>query len=175
MNIPRSCLECRRRKIRCDRDLPCSYCTKVGVECSYPDTEAPSSAQRRQRSDMTTPTMVEISAKLRALEAQVQQLEARLCEVEGQSAVARTSSTIQEHSDPARSVRTGWLPGSPDVVSDTASSRLPNLRPWPEHHNYASDMVDTNQARSVWNVYLTDVGKSALNKLRAQMSAENVY
>ncbi|KIV78826.1 hypothetical protein PV11_06436 [Exophiala sideris] len=32
----RSCVACRRRKIRCDRELPCSYCTKLHLQCVYP-------------------------------------------------------------------------------------------------------------------------------------------
>lgn len=36
----RSCLECRRRKIKCDRSLPCSYCVKVKIQCSYPPLRA---------------------------------------------------------------------------------------------------------------------------------------
>lgn len=32
----RSCLECRRRKIKCDRSHPCSYCIKVHIHCQYP-------------------------------------------------------------------------------------------------------------------------------------------
>ncbi|KAL2815284.1 fungal-specific transcription factor domain-containing protein [Aspergillus cavernicola] len=32
----RSCLECRRRKIKCDRSHPCAYCVKVRINCKYP-------------------------------------------------------------------------------------------------------------------------------------------
>ncbi|QYS96906.1 Zn(2)-C6 fungal-type domain-containing protein [Trichoderma simmonsii] len=32
----RSCLECRRRKIKCDRSLPCAYCTRTKLQCKYP-------------------------------------------------------------------------------------------------------------------------------------------
>ena len=32
----RSCLECRRRKIKCDRAYPCSYCVKTKTNCTYP-------------------------------------------------------------------------------------------------------------------------------------------
>ncbi|KAK0101391.1 hypothetical protein ONS95_006566 [Cadophora gregata] len=31
-----SCERCRRRKIKCDRRIPCSKCTKAEVECSFP-------------------------------------------------------------------------------------------------------------------------------------------
>lgn len=32
----KSCLECRRRKIKCDKLVPCSYCVKVKIKCCYP-------------------------------------------------------------------------------------------------------------------------------------------
>jgi Fungal Zn(2)-Cys(6) binuclear cluster domain len=35
-----SCLECRRRKIKCDRSYPCSYCVKKRIECAYPPLRA---------------------------------------------------------------------------------------------------------------------------------------
>lgn len=31
-----SCIECRRRKIKCDRAHPCSYCVKTKNDCAYP-------------------------------------------------------------------------------------------------------------------------------------------
>lgn len=40
----RSCLECRRRKIACDRSHPCSYCVKVKIRCTYPQVLASASA-----------------------------------------------------------------------------------------------------------------------------------
>lgn len=30
-----SCLECRRRKLKCDKSLPCASCAKFGRECRY--------------------------------------------------------------------------------------------------------------------------------------------
>lgn len=41
----RSCIACRRRKIRCDRNQPCNYCTKFKLQCSYPD---PTQESRKQ-------------------------------------------------------------------------------------------------------------------------------
>ncbi|KAF4812005.1 Bikaverin cluster transcription factor bik5 [Colletotrichum tropicale] len=32
----RSCLLCRRRKVKCDKKKPCDGCSKAGVECVYP-------------------------------------------------------------------------------------------------------------------------------------------
>lgn len=33
----RSCAACKRRKIRCNREKPCGYCSKLGLECTFPD------------------------------------------------------------------------------------------------------------------------------------------
>ena len=35
----RSCIACRRRKIKCDRNQPCAYCVKIRVQCVYPVEE----------------------------------------------------------------------------------------------------------------------------------------
>jgi hypothetical protein len=34
---PRSCLICYRRKIKCDKTLPCANCSKTGSNCVYPE------------------------------------------------------------------------------------------------------------------------------------------
>ncbi|GME68403.1 unnamed protein product [[Candida] boidinii] len=33
---PISCIECRRRKIKCNKINPCNQCVKKGIECEYP-------------------------------------------------------------------------------------------------------------------------------------------
>ncbi|KAG9253762.1 uncharacterized protein F5Z01DRAFT_656656 [Emericellopsis atlantica] len=40
-----ACLQCRRRKIRCDQQKPCTNCTKSKIpDCEFPDTHVPGSA-----------------------------------------------------------------------------------------------------------------------------------
>lgn len=34
--IERSCAVCHRRKVRCNKTLPCSHCIRSGFECTYP-------------------------------------------------------------------------------------------------------------------------------------------
>ncbi|KAI6763924.1 hypothetical protein HG530_007713 [Fusarium avenaceum] len=36
--IERSCAVCHRRKVRCNKTLPCSHCIRSGFECTYPPT-----------------------------------------------------------------------------------------------------------------------------------------
>lgn len=43
----KACMECRRRKAKCDRKAPCSACTKDGRECHYvPDALSPEELAR---------------------------------------------------------------------------------------------------------------------------------
>lgn len=65
----RSCLECRRRKIKCDRLHPCSYCVKVRINCKYP-------ASRRAGEDY------DALSRVASLESKIVALEKRLAEVE---------------------------------------------------------------------------------------------
>ena len=64
---PRSCITCRRRKVRCDKTHPCASCSKGGVECIFP---GPGRAPRRSKK----PPETELLARLRRLEGVVQKL-----------------------------------------------------------------------------------------------------
>ncbi|KAJ5114847.1 hypothetical protein NUU61_000606 [Penicillium alfredii] len=46
LSKPYSCVVCHRRKVKCDRQSPCSNCAKANVECVY---QAPPPPRRRKR------------------------------------------------------------------------------------------------------------------------------
>ncbi|KEF52879.1 uncharacterized protein A1O9_11297 [Exophiala aquamarina CBS 119918] len=62
----RSCIACRRRKIKCDREQPCAYCVKIRVQCVYPASEKES---KRPADD-------DVSARLKRIEKSLARLEA---------------------------------------------------------------------------------------------------
>ncbi|KAL8972042.1 MAG: hypothetical protein Q9183_000759 [Haloplaca sp. 2 TL-2023] len=64
---PRSCILCRKRKVRCNKRHPCANCTKADIECIFP---GPGRAPRRSRK----PPDAELLARLRRLEGVVQHL-----------------------------------------------------------------------------------------------------
>jgi Fungal Zn(2)-Cys(6) binuclear cluster domain len=64
---PRSCVTCRRRKVRCNKREPCSNCVKAGIECIFP---GPGRAPRKSR----RPPDVELLSRLRRLEGVVESL-----------------------------------------------------------------------------------------------------
>ncbi len=39
----RSCMTCRRRKVKCDRKLPCNNCKRVNFACHFPAPKRPAS------------------------------------------------------------------------------------------------------------------------------------
>jgi hypothetical protein len=85
---PRSCVTCRRRKVRCDKLMPCSNCTKNKIPCIFP---APGRAPRRPRpKDPNAPPKnstereLELMKRLRKLENIVEDLSGQI-EVESGS------------------------------------------------------------------------------------------
>ncbi|KAI2113844.1 hypothetical protein LOZ32_005300 [Ophidiomyces ophidiicola] len=63
----RSCVTCRRRKIRCNKIHPCSHCVKAKVDCVFPGAgRAPRKSKKA--------TETELLARLKTLEAIVRSL-----------------------------------------------------------------------------------------------------
>lgn len=56
---PLSCEQCRKRKIRCDRNVPCSHCvrSKSSSVCTYAPAHVPK-ARRKRRPDSTSASRV---------------------------------------------------------------------------------------------------------------------
>jgi hypothetical protein len=68
---PRSCVTCRRRKVRCNKENPCANCVRAGIECVFP---GPGRAPRKSRK----PPDAELLARLRRLEGVVHSLGAHV-------------------------------------------------------------------------------------------------
>jgi hypothetical protein len=64
---PRSCVTCRRRKVKCDKKPVCTNCIKAHIECIYP---SPGRAPRKPRK----PQDSELIDRLKKLEGVVQML-----------------------------------------------------------------------------------------------------
>jgi superfamily II helicase len=64
---PRSCVTCRRRKVKCDKKPVCTNCVKAHIECVYP---SPGRAPRKPRK----PQDSELIERLKKLEGVVQML-----------------------------------------------------------------------------------------------------
>ncbi|WXC41116.1 hypothetical protein QX201_000932 [Fusarium graminearum] len=79
---PRSCVTCRRRKVRCDKQMPCSNCRRAQIPCVFP---APGRAPRQpRRKDPNAPPKnssqreIELMKRLRKLEGIVEELSGQI-------------------------------------------------------------------------------------------------
>ncbi|KAH9903837.1 fungal-specific transcription factor domain-containing protein [Xylariomycetidae sp. FL2044] len=79
---PRSCVTCRRRKVRCDKYMPCGNCRKAQIQCVFP---APGRAPRRPRvkdpnagPKQTSEREIELMKRLRKLEGIVEDLSGQI-------------------------------------------------------------------------------------------------
>ncbi|KAI1765639.1 fungal-specific transcription factor domain-containing protein [Hypoxylon sp. FL1150] len=79
---PRSCVTCRRRKVRCDKFMPCGNCRKAHIQCIFP---APGRAPRRPRMKdpnappkQTSEREIELMKRLRKLESIVEDLSGQI-------------------------------------------------------------------------------------------------
>lgn len=72
----KSCLECRRRKIKCDRSIPCSYCVKVKIKCRY---SAPKSVSNKDRNSSLSNEA--LSARVNGIETTLQSFEHSISQI----------------------------------------------------------------------------------------------
>jgi hypothetical protein len=85
----KSCLECRRRKIKCDKSIPCSYCVKVKIKCRYPASNSVSNKDRNSSSSNEV-----LSARINGIENTLHSFE---------HSISQIWDLLQQNHPPARS------------------------------------------------------------------------
>lgn len=72
---PRSCTLCRRRRVRCNRRLPCNNCIKAQVDCSFPPSgRNPLPSGQDHVTNQTNEHTTRLLARLNKLEILVNEL-----------------------------------------------------------------------------------------------------
>lgn len=71
---PRSCLVCRSRKVRCDKQSPCSNCRRANIACVLPSADRPPRWARR----LEAPAVGEFMERIHHLENLVNVLRGQL-------------------------------------------------------------------------------------------------
>lgn len=131
---PRSCVTCRRRKVRCDKHMPCSNCRRAQISCVFP---APGRAPRRPRpKDPNAPPKqpssereLELMKRLRKLEGIVDELSGQIeLEAARHPSSSGPSPVTSAEADPGNAGRAASSPGansqgqgSPAVVAEATS------------------------------------------------------
>jgi hypothetical protein len=89
-----ACLPCRQRKIKCDRQIPCSHCVKSKKECSF----VPPTRGKRKR---LKPSKDELRAKIARYEELLKAQGADLQAVQGGIAATGSARSVGEDSESA--------------------------------------------------------------------------
>lgn len=107
----RSCVVCRSRKVRCDKQSPCSNCRRANIPCVFPATDRPPRWARRldliankaaanaanpQAAQDADPGVSQVMERLRTLEGLVKELTGQL---EQAHAAANSASGSSAPSD----------------------------------------------------------------------------
>lgn len=85
-NVERSCLRCHERKVRCNREVPCSTCLKAKGACRYPDS---SRTKRRPKRPTVIPRLEVLERAVAAI-SQTDRLEIRSEPLSGTSLTPET-------------------------------------------------------------------------------------
>ncbi|KAL5339324.1 fungal-specific transcription factor domain-containing protein [Aspergillus crustosus] len=142
----RSCITCRRRKVRCNKKSPCSNCTKAGIECIFP---SPSRAPRRVKRAPAENT--ELLSRLRQLESIV---EAAITNPTNPNA-QNTSSPPQQRNDRA----TDESPAQPQEAAPTGCPLMSGKNEAPAlEHEFGRLVIEDNRSRYVSNRFWASLG-----------------
>ncbi|EAW08344.1 putative C6 transcription factor [Aspergillus clavatus NRRL 1] len=150
----RSCVTCRRRKVRCNKRTPCSNCAKAGIECIFPP---PGRAPRKTK----RPHDAELLSRLRRLEGVIEHLSGqKTAPAESQSSVS--SPLQQEHG--AVEAKKG-AETSPQMQSEEAGLCPFMLDPDPKaakprtlEHEFGRLVIDEGRSRYVSNRFWASLG-----------------
>ncbi|KAI1433855.1 fungal-specific transcription factor domain-containing protein [Xylaria sp. CBS 124048] len=165
---PRSCVTCRRRKVRCDKHMPCGNCRKAQIQCVFP---APGRAPRRPRArdpnappKHTSEREMELMKRLRKLEGIVEDLSGQI-EFETYKHSAANSESPEAVSDMVHDIERRKMAAS----SPGESPSLANAPPG--HHLRSRTSTGSSMTSTLANVkgyHVGDVnkdfGKLVLNK-----------
>ncbi|KAK4984755.1 hypothetical protein LTR66_008389 [Elasticomyces elasticus] len=112
---PRSCVTCRKRKVKCDKLNPCSNCNKAHIECVFP---APGRAPRKARKSGDAKD-AELLARLRRLEGVVKGMGVDVPVEQGGMEIGETNANGHAKENP---LRTGNGALDVDVATNAAGS-----------------------------------------------------
>lgn len=103
----RSCVTCRSRKVRCDKQSPCSNCRRANIACIFPSTHRPPKWARRldrltndaAASNASTPqeaspVVGKVMERLRNLESLVKELSGQLEQAHAAAASTGGGSSV---------------------------------------------------------------------------------
>ncbi|KAL4747256.1 hypothetical protein BDW72DRAFT_209715 [Aspergillus terricola var. indicus] len=121
-----ACHRCRQRKVKCDRESPCSQCLKAGTQCSYVARFKPRERRQRVMVSHTYDSKLDaISRKIDALIQKLNQLSHEPTRTKGPGLVDFADPLSISQDEPCSSSSFGPTPSSP-----VESTLHPGTRPY---------------------------------------------
>ncbi|KAI1752663.1 fungal-specific transcription factor domain-containing protein [Xylaria castorea] len=162
---PRSCVTCRRRKVRCDKHMPCGNCRKAQIQCVFP---APGRAPRRPRAKdpnappkQTSEREMELLKRLRKLEGIVEDLSGQ---IEFETYKHGTNSeSPEETSDTIHDNDRRKMTASPPVDNQFSANNAPPGYSAPRRTGTGGSTASNNLANTK-SQHGGDVGKLVLSE-----------
>ena len=185
-----SCINCRRRKVRCDRRHPCAPCSRNKTECVFPVSgRIPRRSRDLSHFKKSTQKQTELLGRLRRLEAMVGDLGSQVEHVAAvnendhplESLVSAANATSVAPSETERpdyrlALNNQTVYGNPRMTLDevdTASSGANDAPESPQVSDQSRGLVVTNNGDIVvddrfWTVFCKEVSSSAAHGIFAR-------
>lgn len=155
----RSCTECGRRKVRCDRQHPCANCVRAGSECIFPKSRRAPVRQKKAVKNRDEELLKSLRRLNRQLQssigsdaAQDQTPKQSLPPMEGEHAPQAGEKIKSQPSTASRPSPTGPSPSTTlyDEVKREEGARL---------------VLDHDRSRYISNNFWASMSREVLNKL----------
>lgn len=159
----RSCITCRRRKVRCNKKTPCSNCAKAGIQCIFPP---PGRAPRKVK----RPQDAELLSRLRRLEGVIEHLSEKKATGAAVSSPDTPSPRVQQHpqnppAPPANaqaSVPDGDGDGCPLLMDAAKLDPTRPIAPRNIEHEFGRLVIDEGRSRYVSNRFWASLGDEVI-------------
>ncbi|KAL7944845.1 hypothetical protein V8C42DRAFT_323900 [Trichoderma barbatum] len=141
----RSCFESRRRKIKCDRSLPCAYCTRTKLQCTYPS----------KRPNTITDEGGDLATRVQSIECALQSLEQKITHIGNlvnQQSSNRRDRSEKHHRFPIDTTHDLSIPSFSSSQINSLSSQGQNSTPIKATRSHLlqslpfNDLVDAPQS-----------------------------
>ena len=134
----RSCIVCRSRKVRCDKQSPCANCRRAKIPCVFPNADRPPRWARRlervvnsaaanearsQAAQDADPGVNQVMERLRSLEGLVKELTGQL--EQARAAANSASGAPSESTSPGSSTHDHGTENRRDVSPATSAGNVP--------------------------------------------------
>lgn len=131
----RSCVVCRTRKVRCNKESPCSNCLRAGIPCVIPSADRPprwarrlervahNAAAEERLAQAARPPTAQVMERLRNLESLVKDLSSQLEQAHAAANSSAGNSPASSHDRDGDNQRTA----APIAATSSMQSRFGRL------------------------------------------------